>query len=153
MKRKPFVTAIGVLAALWACGRSSAVPAEAADTTAPSWYNLPVPWSQLSPDARTRLVRARDSLINNPPPAVRADQGRQLLKRIARSYGLTDSAQTSVANGRTIVWVPEDLWSQMIPLNREQLAAYASSKSPKWGIGTGPVSGGHIIEERVVIQH
>ena len=75
------------------------------------------------------------------------------MKQVAKSYDLKDSAQTSIVDGRTIVWVPEDLWPRMIPINREQLEAYASSKSPKWGIGVGPVSGGHIIEARVVLQH
>lgn len=153
MKRSVITTAIVVGTLLCACGRSSAVPAEAADTTAPGWYHLPVPWNQLPLDVRARLVRSRDSLITNPPPEVRAVQGRQFLARVAKSYDLKDSAQTSIVDGRTIVWVPEDLWPRMIPINRAQLEAYASSKSPKWGIGVGPVSGGHIIEARVVVQH
>ena len=144
--------ALALAFVLGACGKSSAVPSEAADTTTPSWYNLPVPWNQLPLDVRARLVRSRDSLINNPPPQVRAMQGRQLLTRIARSYDLKDSVQTSIVDGRTIVWVPQDLWPRMIPINREQLEAYASSKSSKWGIGTGPVSGGHIIETRIVLE-
>ena len=147
------VTTLALAVFLGACGKSSAVPSEAADTTAPAWYRVPVPWNQLPLDVRASLVRSRDSLINNPPREVRAMRGRQLLKRIARSYDLKDSVQTSIVDGRTVVWVPQDLWPRMIPINREQLEAFASSKSAKWGIGTGPVSGGHIIETRIVLQH
>src|SRR4051794_35454046 len=89
-------TTIGVLAVFCACGRSSAIPAEAADTTAPSWYHSTIPWKQLPLKIRTGFVLTRDSLIHNPPPEARAHQGRQLLTRIAKSYDLKDSAQTSI---------------------------------------------------------
>src|SRR4051812_23966877 len=93
-------TTLALAAILSACGKSSAVPAESADTTAPAWYHLPVPWNQLPLDVRARLVRSRDSIINNPPPEARAQQGRRFLTRVAKSYDLKDSAQTSVVDGR-----------------------------------------------------
>jgi hypothetical protein len=153
MRLSVFKTTIAVAVFLCACGRSSAVPAEAADTTAPSWYKSPIPWAQLPIHVRARLVRIRDSVIRNPPAEVRAYEGKKLLARIARNYGLQDSVQTSTVDGREIVWVPEDLWPSMIQINQEQIEIYASRSWPKWGIGVGPVRDGHIVESRVVVQH
>ena len=89
----------------------------------------------------------------HPPPAAIAYSGRELLARIAKNYGLRDSVQTSTLNGREIVWVPQDVWSYLLPKSQESIKTYASSKSSKWGIGVGPMRDGRIVESHIVFEH
>ncbi|HJP59889.1 MAG TPA: hypothetical protein VJ865_07810 [Gemmatimonadaceae bacterium] len=144
-----------IVALVAACRKSSLVPAEAVDTSAPQWYqSTELPWKRLPLEARADLVRMHDSMMaSDPPREVRIVEGRHLLRRIAKNYGLRDSVQTSVVDGREIVWVPEDVWLSMLAKDQESIKTYAGSRSAKWGIGYGPVSNGRIVESQVVFRH
>lgn len=149
------VSAALCMGLLMACTRSSdAPPAEALSPNQPSWYAGTIPWIRLPVAYRIDLVRMHERNPNpKPPVSVRVYEGKQLLARIAKNYGLRDSVQTSTVAGREIVWVPDDLWPQLISKDQEAIKTYASRRSPKWGIGVGPAKDGRIVESRVVFRH
>jgi hypothetical protein len=144
------IAGVGLLLLLSAC--SEKPPAEATNPSAPSWYTGTIPWSSMPLNVRIELVRLAHERPPNPPIELRRAQGKILLNRISREYQLRDSVTEATAMGnRMVIWVPDSAWDQLSPSQRENLKAFASSKSSFWGIGVGPVTNGRVIQSRLVV--
>ena len=136
---------------------SDSVRAEALNPNAPSWYKADTPWAQLPLNIRTDLARTIERRSHQKPLSPPADgglEGRAMLDRIARQYGLRDSTQVSRSNAHgSILWIPDSAWIELSSAERASLDSYVLRTYSHGAIGVGPVKDGRIEEGRIVVEH
>jgi hypothetical protein len=81
-------------------------------------------------------------------------QGRALIDKIVRQYGLDDVyREPDTFGSRMVIWLPEAAWTKLSQTQKKAIEAYMASNHANWGIGVGRIRGKDVLYDKLVVEH